>query len=182
MSQRINSCLYKAAIVLRPPTTTGILEIRRTSGITAKCLRILFASRSVSQRVKPRRSSIQLDKNIFASLTRALRKYLAAGKDFTSILKSNPTQGNFNAHSKTAFFHEVNLIIIFYRWHFEGCSILEIYFQSFCQIASRFPIFCRALWFASWDTSVTKDGYPNRGWPTIGSLIIGDIKSIHAEL
>ena len=61
-----------------------------------KCIRFELAWRSVSRRSQTKRSYIQLDNNFWglATITRTVRKYLGAGKDYVSILKSNPLQSS----------------------------------------------------------------------------------------
>jgi len=91
MSRRIQSWLLIAAIGSRTARVEPATEVVRR----LRCIRFDMTRRCLSRRVTPRHSSIQLDKGLWrlANITRTVRKYLGAGKNYTALLESHPTRG-----------------------------------------------------------------------------------------
>jgi hypothetical protein len=80
LSRSIGICIAARPVVFVTSTQGGIYRVRR----------------SVSQQARPRRSSLQLDRGLWglSQITRKVRKYLAGGDNYVSILKGNPNEGS----------------------------------------------------------------------------------------
>ena len=91
MSQRIHSWHLLSAIGFRS------VRVDTTPEFVGKlrCIRFDMTRRSLSRRVSPRHSSVQLGNSLWrlTNLTRNVRKYLGAGKSYTALEQSRPTQG-----------------------------------------------------------------------------------------
>jgi hypothetical protein len=115
MSRRLIPCHLSRPIGICVAAPSVVLVASRPGAIYCVC-------RSVSHQHRPRQSSLQLERSLWAlsNITRRVKKYLGRGDDYIALLEGSPSEGTSSKSDSCSHF-----LIIRCRRRVKGDTALE---------------------------------------------------------